>query len=104
MSKIFKRLTAAVVAGMMAMSLTMTASSECSHTTIDSYIREPYFTRDTTHEHEIGRFTENDVEYVITKECIITTKYGILYNVCHYCRKTMSYNETYMGETHSVKT
>ena len=99
MSKIFKRLTAAVVAGMMAMSLTMTASSECAHTTLDAYIREPYFTRETTHQHgvTIG-------EQVITKECTITTKYGILYYVCHYCRKTISYKETSMGETHSVTT
>lgn len=104
MSKIFKRLSAAAMAGVMAMSLTMTASSECAHTTYDSYIREPYFTREATHQHEVGRFTENGVEYVITKECTITTKYGILYTVCHYCRKTMSYKETLMGSTHSIKT
>lgn len=105
MNKIAKKISAIVMAGLMATSLVVSASAECGHATWSASVRPPYYERVTSHHrHKIGEYEEGGIIHELKKECDIYTKYGQLYQVCANCGKTMSVTETSMGTRHSVTT
>ena len=103
MKMLAKRLTAAVISVVMAAGMAISVSAECAHTTWSASLRPPYYERYShTHDHRVGGYVENGVEFTIYKTCSVYNKYGQLYNVCIYCGKTMSVTESGMGQRHSV--
>lgn len=104
MNKIAKAISSTVMAGVMTLSLAVSASAECSHGTWVATVRAPYHTTATTHDHKIGEYTEGGIIHKLYKECTITTKYGMLYQSCKYCGKIMDVRQTSLGTTHSVRT
>ena len=105
MNKIAKTLSATVMAGVMAMSLAVSASAACGHSTWVASLRPPYYERFASHHrHYIGEYEEDGIIHELYKECDTYRKYGQLYQVCAYCGQTMSVTESYMGTRHSAIT
>lgn len=105
MRKAVKRIIAAVIAGVMAINMTIAASAECQHTTFNGTIRAPYYTRTRNVTVEVildGDPTSGGPILIEYATCMETTKYGQLYQTCVYCGYTIGPKETSMGTTHSI--
>ncbi len=79
MSKIFKRLTAAAMAAVIAVGMAIPASADCSHGNYQTRTGEPKFGGRYTHMH-------NGVE------CTVTNYVAVITTFCGYCGNTV--NET----------